>query len=103
MNEGMYSSKTDEWATPIAFFNEINNKFHFELDVCATPENAKCPKYFTKQDDGLLQEWGGAYLLDESPIRSKDWRVGQKGLRKRTTRRDSSMPLTRKNRYKMVA
>ena len=38
----MFSSKTDMWATPQGFFDELDREFHFELDVCAAPENAKC-------------------------------------------------------------
>lgn len=57
--EAMFSSKTDEWETPIDFFNKMNQEFHFETDVCATPENAKCKRYFTKEQDGLSQRWGG--------------------------------------------
>lgn len=38
----MFSSKTDMWATPHGFFDELDREFHFELDVCAAPENAKC-------------------------------------------------------------
>lgn len=55
----MFSSATDNWETPIDFFNELNNEFNFTLDVCASPENAKCDKYFTKEIDGLKQTWGG--------------------------------------------
>jgi phage N-6-adenine-methyltransferase len=33
-------------------------EFHFTLDPCATAENAKCARYFTKGQDGLLQDWG---------------------------------------------
>ena len=35
----------------------MNKQYHFTLDVCATPENAKCQKYFTKKDNGLIQSW----------------------------------------------
>jgi site-specific DNA-methyltransferase (adenine-specific) len=34
------------------------SRYHFTLDPCATPDNAKCPVYFTKEDDGLKQDWG---------------------------------------------
>jgi phage N-6-adenine-methyltransferase len=54
-----FSSNTDLWATPIEFFNKYDEKFNFELDVCATHENAKCTKYFTIDDDGLSKEWSG--------------------------------------------
>ena len=54
-----FSSKTDLWSTPVDFFNKYNEKFNFELDVCATHENAKCKNYFTIDDDGLSKEWSG--------------------------------------------
>ena len=38
-------------------FDRLNARFHFTLDVCATPENAKCPVFFTKDVDGLAQYW----------------------------------------------
>jgi phage N-6-adenine-methyltransferase len=59
MNQGMYSSASDEWETPQEFFDALDEIFHFTLDVCATPENAKCPRYFTKAEDGLAQPWEG--------------------------------------------
>ena len=64
MNKCMFTSATDEWATPQNFFDELNAEFGFQLDVCATPENAKCPKYFTKADDGLAQKWEGVCWMN---------------------------------------
>ena len=58
MNSGMYSSETDEWETPQDVFDALNSEFHFSLDVCATDQNRKCDKYFTKEQDGLKQNWG---------------------------------------------
>lgn len=55
----MFSSKTDLWETPQDFFDRLNDEFHFNVDVCATPDNAKCGTYFTKENDGLSQSWGG--------------------------------------------
>jgi phage N-6-adenine methyltransferase len=59
-----FSSKTDLWATPQVFFDELDNEFHFETDVCALPENAKCKRYFTPQQDGLSQEWDGVCWMN---------------------------------------
>lgn len=59
INQGMFSSKTDLWSTPQEFFNELNAEFGFTLDACALPENAKCERYFTPEEDGLLQTWEG--------------------------------------------
>ena len=58
-NDLFFSSKSEEWATPQDFFEQIDKEFHFNLDVCATAENAKCDKYYTKEQDGLSQEWDG--------------------------------------------
>lgn len=58
-NNVMFSSKTDVWATPQRFFDELDREFNFELDVCATPENAKCRRFYTKEQDGLAQPWVG--------------------------------------------
>jgi phage N-6-adenine-methyltransferase len=52
-----YSSASNEWETPQALFDQLDAEFHFTLDPCATPENAKCHKFFTKQDDGLCKNW----------------------------------------------
>ena len=57
--EVMFSSKTDMWETPQDFFDALVQEFHFTLDVCATPENAKCERYYTQKDDGLSQPWNG--------------------------------------------
>lgn len=57
MNDGMFSSETDEWATPQDFFDELDRMFDFQLDVAANAANAKCARFFTKKKNGLLQEW----------------------------------------------
>ena len=55
----MFSSKTDLWGTPQDLFDKLDAEFHFDLDVCAMPENAKCEQYYTPEQDGLVQEWTG--------------------------------------------
>ena len=62
-----YSSKTNEWSTPQAFFDELNKEFNFTLDPCATSENAKCNKYFTVEDDGLKQDWSNDVVFMNPP------------------------------------
>jgi site-specific DNA-methyltransferase (adenine-specific) len=53
----MFSSATDQWATPQAFFNEWHALFNFTLDVCADAQNAKCERYFDLSTNGLKQDW----------------------------------------------
>lgn len=55
----MFLSKTDLWETPQDLFDKLNVEFHFDLDVCALPENAKCTMYYTPDMDGLKQPWEG--------------------------------------------
>ena len=64
INPGLMSSKTDLWATPQDFFDALDAEFGFTLDVCATADNAKCPRYFTADDDGLSQEWAGVCWMN---------------------------------------
>lgn len=53
----LYSSRSEEWATPHDFFLTLDRRFHFTLDPCATPHNAKCKRFFMKKDNGLEQDW----------------------------------------------
>ena len=48
-----------EWETPPSLFAALDAEFHFTLDVCARPENAKCERFFSLEDDGLAQGWSG--------------------------------------------
>lgn len=66
-NEMMFSSKTDEWETPQEFFDALNAEFHFTLDVCSTDQNAKCAKHYTREQDGLSQDWTGETVWCNPP------------------------------------
>lgn len=54
-----FSSATDNWETPQYFFDKLNEKYKFTLDVAASKQNAKCPRFFTKEDNGLFKSWQG--------------------------------------------
>ena len=60
MNPVLFSSKSEVWATPQDFFDRLNEEFRFTLDPCALPENAKCKRFYTPEQDGLAQSWGGS-------------------------------------------
>lgn len=70
-----FSSKTNEWATPQDLFDKLNREFLFTLDPCATPENAKCAKFYTAEDDGLAQSWDNERVFCNPPYgrQIKDW------------------------------
>lgn len=67
LNKSLFSSTTGEWETPMDFFNKLDSEFHFTLDPCATHRNAKCKIYFTKQEDGLIQDWSGHTVFVNPP------------------------------------
>lgn len=60
--ELMFKSTTDNVETPQWLFDSLDAVFHFDLDACATSENAKCRKFYTKEDDALKKSWGGGLL-----------------------------------------
>ena len=55
----LFSSASEEWETPPSFFAALDAEFNFTLDAAATPSNAKCAKFFTLNENGLTQKWGG--------------------------------------------
>lgn len=60
-----FSSASDDWPTPQDFFDKVNSELGpLDLDVCASPENAKCARYFTKVDDGLAHPWRGKVWMN---------------------------------------
>ena len=59
-----FSSRTPEWSTPDDLFAELNGIFHFDLDACASPANAKCTRYFTKEQDALRRTWRGTVWMN---------------------------------------
>ena len=52
-----FSTKTGEWSTPDELFDMLNVLHNFDLDVCATPDNAKCVQYYTKEDNAFHKVW----------------------------------------------
>lgn len=58
MNEKPQDWTSDDWSTPPEIVHEFEREFGaFDLDVCARPETAKAPRFFTKADNALLQPW----------------------------------------------
>lgn len=81
--EVMFSSRAMDWATPQAFFDQLDSEFHFTLDPCADKSNHKCDRYFTVADDGLRQPWGGrADGLLQSTVWQGYQRLGEEMLRR---------------------
>lgn len=67
INKGLFTSQTCEWATPKKTFDELNLEFNFTLDPCCNSDNKKCEKFFTKEDNGLVQDWSGNIVFCNPP------------------------------------
>ena len=74
INSGLYTSDSAEWATPQDFFDRLDQEFHFTLDPCSTDENAKCEKHYTKEQDGLAQDWKGETVFCNPPYGKNIWK-----------------------------
>lgn len=78
ITEGMMSSNSREWETPQDFFDKLDAEFHFDLDPCATPANAKCRMYYTGETDGLKKHWAGydGAVFVNPPYGHRRWNNG---------------------------
>lgn len=63
----MFSSKTNQWSTPQDLYDKLNKEFNFTLDPCADECNHKCDKFYTKEQDGLKQDWQGKTVFCNPP------------------------------------
>ena len=71
----MFSSKDQTWETPIELFNKLDKEFNFTLDPCCTEETAKCKKYYTPTENGLIQDWTNETVFMNPPYGREisDW------------------------------
>lgn len=67
INKALFSSNSDEWATPQHIFDNLDAEFNFNLDPCATESNHKCNVFYTAKIDGLKQNWGGQRVFCNPP------------------------------------
>ena len=62
-----FKSESNEWRTPQDLFDKLDRKFNFTLDPCATKNNAKCERFYTKKEDGLIQDWSDEIVFMNPP------------------------------------
>ena len=72
----MFSSKSNDWATPQSFFDKLNGVFGpFTLDAAASADNYKVANHYTEADNALVQDWSGNRVFLNPPYGRglKDW------------------------------
>lgn len=61
----LFTSQYDNWGTPPEVFVPLEKEFGpFDLDAAAAKENAKAPRFFSIEDNGLSKEWTGRVFLN---------------------------------------
>lgn len=63
----MFSQTTDEWPTPQWLFDALDKEFGFTLDPCSDGSNAKCARFYSVRDSGLLKDWGTETVFMNPP------------------------------------
>lgn len=76
-NQKTNRALTAEWSTPQWLFDELDKEFHFTLDACAQPFNAKCKKFYSPKENGLEQNW-----KDESNLSTQSFLPGSMAIMK---------------------
>lgn len=80
MTAYMPRSLTDDWATPIELFNQLNEQHNFDIDVAASSTNHLCDEWRgldhpdESKRNGLTSEWFGHVWCNPPYGRGiKDW------------------------------
>lgn len=60
----------DDRATTPEVFEPLNRRFRFSIDVAASAANTKLPRFYSIEDDGLLQSWAGERVWCNPPYSS---------------------------------
>ena len=58
---------TDVHGTPRDFFEKLDAEFRFTLDPCTDGTNAMCARFFTVEQNGLMQDWGRERVFMNPP------------------------------------
>ena len=56
-DKALFASKDHDWRTPDWLFEELDQKYRFDLDAAASEANSKCSQFLTKEDNALEMRW----------------------------------------------
>ena len=67
VDKALFTSNKDDWETPDNLFNWLHDTYEFTVDAAASHDNAKLPRYWTKQDGALDRDWSGERVWCNPP------------------------------------
>ena len=53
MDKILFSSKKQDYGTPLWLYDLMDEEYNFDLDVCANEQNHKCDRYYNEKDNAL--------------------------------------------------
>lgn len=76
----------DDWGTPDLLWLSLMFEFGFDVDAAASDEDHLLPEYWTKETDGLKQDWHSLHVYVNPPFdhlslkawAEKAWRESRK-------------------------
>ena len=70
-----FTNSGDNRTTPQWLFDTLHHEFGFTIDASASADNAKLPKYYDEEANGLIQEWreGDRIWCNPPYSKVKDW------------------------------
>lgn len=64
----------DNWATPRSLIERLEKEFgKFDLDVCASEKNKVCERFYSKEQNGLEQDWSGLVWCNPPYSNKLEW------------------------------
>ena len=72
-DKNKFQSKNQEYATPIELFKVLNDEFAFTIDLCADENNKKVDKYYSEEENSLIQDWKGVCWMNPPYKDMKNW------------------------------
>ena len=63
----LMTSNKQDWQAPLDFFHNLHKHYEYDIDACATAENAMLPRYWTEKDNALVQSWEGLRVWCNPP------------------------------------
>lgn len=63
----LFSSASEEWATPQYLFDRLHACFNFTVDAAASKDNAKCKKFWSKENSAFKHSWDNQRIFCNPP------------------------------------